>query len=1606
MLPSTFRSRFSAVACGFGFFLLSFGLSPAQTSIDGSPIRLTEAEIEAMTVFPSEEWPVVAKGAVPESPAPPAESAAGAAPVSGFSVDVTDRNAVIALYHEVYMASQNYAAIHGWTGDVAARDAGTTSASFKEDVRRRVNYFRAMAGLPANITFDETKSAKAQKAALIMSHQGALSHYPATDFPDNPCLSADGEEAAANGNLALGSYGPGAIDQLMEDDGDNNAVVGHRRWLLYSRAQEMGTGDIPIESPASPYSSANCVWVIGNFAATPATPPQIAWPPAGYVPYHLAPASNIDYPRWSFSYPGANFSAATVTMSQGATNIPVVKESVGTGYGDNTLAWRPDGIPSDAPASDTTYTVNITGISGAPFTSRTYQVTLIDPNNLNAEISVSGPADPGASQPNTYQFTPIPSATGYEAKISSYSGTAWTEGAESSPAPRVIDGTDAAYDLLSTHTKSTGSRAFHLCTPSFDPTDFFTIDRDLVPQTGSQVQFKYRRLFMHPDSKLRVQLSRDGGQTFKTFATINGNNSAGSSSQWDSATFLSAAFPVPAEYQNRVVRLRFLMDPTDITYVGTDANNGIYIDAVTLTNSLNLTGSTTTALGPAATSFTYTPSAIGESRLLTVSPELGGRFWGGGEVFFTTATTPQATLSIGDVSVSEASGPAVFTINLSIAQGGAVTVNYATSDGSATAPSDYTSTSGTATIPAGQTTVTVPVPVVNDASFEAAETFLLTLSNPSPGVILSDGSATGTITNDDVPPQLSIADASAGEGAAGLPFLVTLSSAVLSDVTVSAAASDGTARSGLDFASISRTLTIPAGQTSATLAVPLREDALDEPDETFLVTLSAPVGAVIGDSEATGTILDDDSAARAPAVPGAAPAPPGSIPAAPEAVSAGRFGGLLVDSVDATLHRGAIPSFVLDAIGNFSAQILFGSERISLRGTLDPTGGFTGALLRKTGAPGSATLQLRRTTTGTPGFRVAGTIVIDGASATVDLVRAAFSKLNPTAKAGLYTILIPDAAGSLPTEPDGDGYATMAIASAGTVSANGALGDGQPFGFASFLSADGEFWVYATPYPRVGGIVSGRIAFENLDGVSDFHGPLRWSKQANTRASVYPGSFDVARTLIGSAYTPPPAGTRVLSSLANQHANARVTLVGGNLAGGSAMKTVSWNALNAIRHYGPETLTATVKGANGLVSGVYIDRSVPLSVRFGGVAFQKQQLVSGAFVGTAASGSVRIEPGVAFDIPSSSASLPVVETIAPGTLAATPPDAASLFNAVAAGQYSGLITESGGPGTRGAINGFVLKSTGAFSASILYFGERLTLKNSLSAAGMFTGMIDRPGRSPVAVNLQLYQTTGGAGYKIRGTLSADGVTVDIDLQRSSFSKTTSTPHAGIYTLLIPAVPGSPDTEPGGDGYATVTVSASGGIVARGRVGDHTVFSNAAVISLDGEWPLFSLVYPKSTPPGFLGGLVRFRNQVGSDFDGQMTWSREPNVRDQFYPAGFNLTRQLIGSRYQPPVSGARALAPLANGFHNARLSFIGGNLAATPFSRLLTWDARNAMTYFGPESFRGGLTLNSGLVSFVFRDPEHGLLLSAGGVVYQKQGQARGVFPGSDRMGRFVIEAR
>ena len=139
--------------------------------------------------------------------------------------------------------------------------------------------------------------------------------------------------------------------------------------------------------------------------------------------------------------------------------------------------------------------------------------------------------------------------------------------------------------------------------------------------------------------------------------------------------------------------------------------------------------------------------ACGQSGAVCAS---GGRALTG-PVTATIAGPP--SLSVADAEVDEGPNAALaFTVALSRAAAGPVTVDYATSDVTATAGEDYTAASGTLTFAAGETEKTVSVAVLDDAHDDDGETLTLTLSNPS-GAWLSDATATGTIHNTDLMPQ-------------------------------------------------------------------------------------------------------------------------------------------------------------------------------------------------------------------------------------------------------------------------------------------------------------------------------------------------------------------------------------------------------------------------------------------------------------------------------------------------------------------------------------------------------------------------------------------------------------------------------------------------------------------------------------------------------------------------------------------------------------------------------------------------------------------------------------------------------------------------------------
>jgi Ca2+-binding RTX toxin-like protein len=230
----------------------------------------------------------------------------------------------------------------------------------------------------------------------------------------------------------------------------------------------------------------------------------------------------------------------------------------------------------------------------------------------------------------------------------------------------------------------------------------------------------------------------------------------------------------------------------------------------------------------------------------------------------TTATVtitdddPAPTLSIGSATVIEG-GTATLTVSLSTISGQTVTANFGTTAGTAQSPADFTANSGTITFTPGTTIQTITVTTIDDTIDEEDETFTIGLSGATNATI-GVGTGTATIQDNDNAPTLSITDATVTEGGIAR-FTATLSNASAFTTSANFSTIGNSATAGSDFVNISSsTITFAPGVTTQTISVNTINDSINEPTETFTVTLSNPISLTIVNNTAIGTILDNDPA--------------------------------------------------------------------------------------------------------------------------------------------------------------------------------------------------------------------------------------------------------------------------------------------------------------------------------------------------------------------------------------------------------------------------------------------------------------------------------------------------------------------------------------------------------------------------------------------------------------------------------------------------------------------------------------------------------------------------------------------------------------------------
>ena len=583
---------------------------------------------QSLEVAPSRGAMLPTFGEAPEAPtaATGGGTHGGARPQSvtgGFSVDTSSREASRVFYNTIYAASEGFA--EGWTGDILNGVPGTNLPAFDDAILRRVNYYRAMAGIPAAVVADAVYAAKAQQAALMMSANRQLNHTPPATWT---FYTAEGAEAAKSSNLALGTTGPASIDGLMFDTGANNPAAGHRRWFLYPQTKRMGTGNVPASQG---YPASDATWVIdSNYGTTrPATRDNlVAWPPPGFVPYSLVPA------RWSCSLGDSSFAAATVSMTRDGVPVPTRIESRQNGFGENSVVWVPGDLdpnsgsatPFAPPAVDSTNVITIDGVVINGVSQRlTYTTVLFDPSRPGADSKGAIPSGPSTStvgQGNTYTFNALPNADAYRWRQATLAAYTKVEGAEDA-VPNVVIVSSAGYSAIVSGTAATGSHSFHLA-HALPERQSVTLAANLLLGSAPELRFSQFVGLASPGQIARAQVSADGGANWQTVWSLAGTITG--SASIPKVVFQPVVAPL-ADFAGRIVQVRFTFDYTIGTsyFPQTDKGFGFYVDDIAVADARQLQSMVSTDV--AATGFLFTPPTVG-TYLLQVQPRYYSEFYG------------------------------------------------------------------------------------------------------------------------------------------------------------------------------------------------------------------------------------------------------------------------------------------------------------------------------------------------------------------------------------------------------------------------------------------------------------------------------------------------------------------------------------------------------------------------------------------------------------------------------------------------------------------------------------------------------------------------------------------------------------------------------------------------------------------------------------------------------------------------------------------------------------------------------------------------------------------------------------------------------------------
>ena len=316
---------------------------------------------------------------------------------------------------------------------------------------------------------------------------------------------------------------------------------------------------------------------------------------------------------------------------------------------------------------------------------------------------------------------------------------------------------------------------------------------------------------------------------------------------------------------------------------------------------------------------------------------------------------------------------------------------------------------------------------------------------------------------------------------------------------------------------------------------------------------------------------------------------------------AGRYGGAILSA------GGGNASLLISESGAFSGRIKIGINYANVRGTMGADGFGTASYFkgRLAATHQISAIELLENPDGANAILI--NLVSPEGDEAVLLQHQNFGKTNRTTKAGKYTFVLPNTEDLGAGYPSGDGAGVLSIDRYGIVRAKLRLADRQSRSLTGRLASD-ESWSFSQRWTL--GILTGKVHLTE-SAEADFQGSASYQRLAHPRVTLFPRGFAIQNSILGSRFAA-VKGENLLALEATT-GNALLSLAG-DLTNPIAGMPLNWTPSGRIAvetRASGESIRFTVSRTSGWVTGTSSIQGEKSA--FSGVAFQKQNLVTGSW---------------------------------------------------------------------------------------------------------------------------------------------------------------------------------------------------------------------------------------------------------------------------------------------------------------------------------------------------------------------------------------------------------